>query len=134
VLVRLIDLTVVVDDRGRLVASNFSDSIPFQPKRVFIISDSAPGVVRGGHSHLECHQLLIGVSGRIAVYWEDVRGENQHVLLPGGPAIYIPPLVWAKQEYLTENSALTVLASHEYRTEDYVDDPDESRRLRGLRT
>ena len=123
-------LTHSRDERGLLTAAQFPSQVPFLVKRIFVVSDVEPGVLRGGHAHHTCHQLLIPLGGEIRVTWEGLPDSGELVLKEGGNALHLPPLVWALQEYLTLGASLLVLASHEYDVNDYIDDPLEAARLR----
>lgn len=129
-LVDRLALTAVRDDRGLLVAGQYPDDLPFAPVRVFVVSDSRAGQVRGGHAHRTCHQLIMVVRGEVEVEWDDDQGTHIRVLDSPSDALYVPPLVWAKQTYARTDSVLLVLASHLYDVEDYVDDRDEAAALR----
>lgn len=122
-----IPLIEFVDHRGLLTAAQYPDQIPFVVRRIFTISDIEPNVIRGGHAHRECHQLLIPLGGRILVRWEGSEKSGTVVLDTKLIALHIPPLVWAEQEYTTADASLLVLASHEYELTDYMDDPVEAK-------
>jgi len=117
----LIDLTSVSDARGLLTVAQYPPQIPFATQRAFFVTASPQGVVRGGHAHRACHQLLIVLHGRVLVEWEDDDGWQSVVLDATTKALYVPPLVWAQQTYLVDDSALAVLASHPYDLDDYID-------------
>ena len=128
--VRRIHLVTAADTRGLLTAAQHPSELPFVPVRVFIVTQSPSGTVRGGHAHRTCHQLLIATSGTVVVEYEDEEGEGAVTLSDTRHGLHIPPLVWAKQTYLTDGASLVVLASHAYDAEDYVDDPNAARQLR----
>ena len=50
-----------VDERGALIAAEFP-ALPFEPKRVFMVSGAAGGSRRGGHT-VACEQLIVLVAG-----------------------------------------------------------------------
>jgi UDP-2-acetamido-3-amino-2,3-dideoxy-glucuronate N-acetyltransferase len=127
---RMLQLTAHKGGEGLLVAGQVPAQIPFVPKRFFVIQGVPSGGVRGGHAHLECHQLLVCLGGQIEVEWEDLTGEGSAVLADSSRAVYLPPLVWAQQTYSTPDSVLLVLASEPYKPQDYVDDPVEAHVLR----
>jgi len=120
--VKPIALTAADDARGLLVAAQFPEQLPFAPERTFIISQSPVGVVRGGHAHRVCHQVLIAVGGRVKVEWDDDDGTQTVVLDNASTGLHIPPLAWAQQTYLDSACVLVALASHQYDVNDYVDD------------
>lgn len=127
---RSVALTTVTDVRGQLSAAQFPGDLPFCPRRVFIVSRSPAGTERGGHAHRSCHQLLIATAGEIVVEYDDDEGTGTATLTLATAGLHIPPLVWAKQTYVTDGSSLLVLASHEYDVDDYVDDRNEAAKLR----
>jgi UDP-2-acetamido-3-amino-2,3-dideoxy-glucuronate N-acetyltransferase len=64
------------------------------------------------------------------VEFDDDEGTQQVQLIDATQALHVPPLVWAKQKYVTNGASLVVLASHPYESGDYIDDRDHSRLLR----
>lgn len=132
--VKLIDLGVAADDRGLLTAIQYPDSLPFLPVRTFIVTESPAGTERGGHAHRMCHQVLVATAGNVEVEYDDETGTRSVILDDAKTGLYIPPLAWAKQTYLTEGASLVVLASHVYDVDDYIDDRTEAARLRDAPT
>lgn len=125
-------LVTASDVRGLLSAAQCPDQLPFEPARVFVVTESPAGTVRGGHAHLECHQVLIATAGTVLVEYDDGNGTGEVTLCDARVGLHIPPLVWAKQTYVTDGASLLVLASHKYDQSDYVDDRAEAERLRQL--
>ena len=56
-LITLIDLPVLGDERGSLVALEGNRNIPFEIKRVYYIYGTQKGVARGFHAHKELNKL-----------------------------------------------------------------------------
>lgn len=131
---QLIDLTKAADERGLLTAAQYSDQLPFAPIRIFIVTQSPAGTIRGGHAHRTCHQILVATAGRVVVEFDDDGGTQSFVLGDATKALHLPPLVWARQTYATEGASLVVLASHAYDAEDYIDDREAARSLRAAST
>lgn len=119
---RLLQLTRNADTRGCLIAGEMDEQLPFVPVRFFVVSNVPRGSERGGHAHQTCHQLLVAIQGSVLCEWEDARGVGSTEICEGSPALYLPPLVWAKQTYPSEQAVLLVLASHNYDVTDYIDD------------
>lgn len=118
---RLVDLQVSADPRGSLSAATFGLQIPFVPKRMFIVHGTPEETDRGGHAHLECHQLLVAAAGSVTVTWHDGVSEGSVTLAEPTVALHLPPLVWGAQRYHQSGSVLVVLASHEYDRSDYLE-------------
>jgi len=92
---------------------------PFDIRRVFTVSAKA-GDIRGDHAHKKCSQLLVCVSGRIRVSWDNGSVVSDQLLENMGSGILIPPGIWAKEEYLEDDSVLMVLCDRGYESEDYI--------------
>lgn len=128
-----VSLASAADPRGLLTAVEFPKDLPFSPVRVFIVTDSPPGTERGGHAHRECHQFVLCPRGSVAIEIDDDEGIRNLVLSTPDVGVYIPPLVWAKQTYITAESSLVVLANLPYDANDYVDNRDEAAALRSVK-
>ena len=122
--VQLYVLHLVSDLRGDLTFAEYDESIPFVPKRFFLVFNVPSKDVRGEHAHRECHQFLVCVKGSCSVVVDD--GQNRAEVLLNRPnlGIHIPPLVWATEYKYSEDAVLMVLASDVYRAEDYIRDYD----------
>ena len=64
-------LAHVVDMRGSLSVGEFERSVPFAPKRYFLVFDVPGREVRGEHAHRECHQFLVCVRGSVQALVDD---------------------------------------------------------------
>ena len=125
---RLIALRRGDDMRGKLTAIEFAD-LPFMPVRAFTVFDVPSAEVRGEHAHRECHQLLICVSGSLAVLVDDGHDRRELVLDDPGVGLYLPPRIWGSQFRYSPDGALVVLASHPYDAADYIRDYEEFLKL-----
>lgn len=123
--VRLHELPIIRDPRGSLSFAEFEDTLPFLPKRYFIVFDVAEGQTRGGHAHRTVHQLLICVKGSCLVELDDGRARDEVWLDRPELALYIPPRIWATQREFSREGVLMVLASEVYDPDEYIKDYDE---------
>jgi hypothetical protein len=64
--VRVIELRWVDEARGQLIEIDHA-SLPFLPRRTFIVTNVPAGTSRGGHSHRECEQLFVCLQGSITI-------------------------------------------------------------------
>ena len=120
-LVKWIELRRIGEPRGVLTEIDFT-SLPFQPVRIFFVTDVPPGSVRGRHTHRHGQQILICQLGRVQVRLRSEDAQELVVLEPDGPGLLLDAEVWAEQSYLESNSTLLVLCSHPYDPESYLDD------------
>lgn len=127
--VRLHELPIIRDPRGSLSFAEYEKTLPFLPKRYFIVFDVADGQTRGGHAHSTVHQLLVCVKGSCLVTLDDGRARDEVWLDRPELALYLPPRIWATQSQFSRDGVLMVLASEVYDPEEYIRDYDEFLRV-----
>ena len=120
--VRLVRLSSYSDSRGNLRAGEFPKELPFEPKRIFLVSDVPSESVRGQHAHLECEQFLIAVRGSVRVRTTSMGKVSEHWLKDPSVGLFLPRLVWGEQDRYSADCVLLVLASQEYDSNDYLRD------------
>jgi len=123
--VRLYELPLIRDPRGSLSFAQYDETLPFLPRRYFIVFDVGEGQTRGGHAHRTVHQLLICVKGSCQVSLDDGRIRDQISLDRPELALYIPPKIWATQQRFSRDGVLMVLASEAYDPDEYIRDYNE---------
>ena len=108
------------DERGKLVAIEGNQAIPFEIKRVFYIYDSDATVVRGQHANRESEFVLINVAGQSKVRITD--GTEEFVVELNKPmmGVYIPKMIWKDMYDFSADSVLLVLASTHYDGNEYI--------------
>jgi dTDP-4-dehydrorhamnose 3,5-epimerase-like enzyme len=121
---RLVDFQVLADTRGSLSVAETQRHVPFGIERMFIVSGVDVGTARGGHAHKRQRQMLICTSGAIEVRADNGSETMTVVLDTPAQGLYIPPMIWAEQTYLSEGSVLTVLCDDHYDEDDYLRDRD----------
>jgi UDP-2-acetamido-3-amino-2,3-dideoxy-glucuronate N-acetyltransferase len=112
------------DIRGRLVAAEMADVLPFRPARFFLVHAVPSSEVRGEHAHRECHQFLVCVKGSVHVVVDDGTRRQEIVLDRPEIGIHVKPLVWGTQYKYSADAVLLVFASHPYDANDYIRDYD----------
>ena len=113
------------DERGKLVAIEGNESIPFEIKRVFYIYDSDSTVIRGQHANRESEFVLINVAGTSKVRITDGREEVFVNLDKPMMGVFIPKMVWKDMYDFSKDSVLLVLASTHYDGKEYIRNYDE---------
>lgn len=119
---RLIPLNVAIDMRGKLTAVEQDGTLPFEWKRMFVVQDVPTKEIRGEHAHRSCEQLLICLQGSVSTMLDDGHQRAMLTLTAGGPALYVPRMIWASQYRYTEQAILLVAASEPYDSSDYIRD------------
>lgn len=123
--VRLFELPLIRDSRGSLSVAQYDETLPFLPKRCFIVFDVGEGQTRGGHAHSTAHQLLVCVKGSCVVTLDDSAARDEVRLDRPELALYVSPMIWASQKQFSSGAVLMVLASEVYDPDEYVRDYDE---------
>lgn len=119
---RLINLPEHRDKRGCLSIAEWGNGIPFAIERVFWIYDVPEGEERGAHSHNECAEVVVPVSGAFDMTLDDgtmqatVHLDSPHV------GILIPAGVWCRLSGFAPGTVCVVLASHPFNAAGYVHD------------
>ena len=129
----LYELPYIEDMRGNLSVGEFDRSIPFSPKRFFMVFDVPSREIRGEHAHRTCHQFMICVKGSCMVVADD--GKNRYEFLLDRPnlGVYLPAMTWGIQYKYSSDAILLVLASDYYDPNDYIRDYSEFEALVGDR-
>ena len=128
--VKFFNLRTMVEPDGNLVPIESGVNIPFIIKRVFYVYGVKDQNDRGKHSHHKTEQVLICLNGKIEVLCDDGDKKQKYLLESPQQALYIPPMIWDEQNYLTEDSVLLVLCNTNYDINDYIENYDEFKRLK----
>ena len=128
---KLIKKFHLADEQSELVVFNDFEELPFLPIRFFYITNYSSNLVRGGHAHKTCQQILFVISGKILVKVSDGKNFEEVMLENTSKAIYLPKLVWSDQIYLEPKSILGVMASEIYNEDEYIRSFDKFLELKG---
>tara|TARA_Y100000034_G_C6832059_1_gene375670 strand:- start:469 stop:867 length:399 start_codon:yes stop_codon:yes gene_type:complete len=121
-LINFVDLPLIGDERGSIVAVEAEKSIPFEVKRVYYIFGTQPGVSRGFHSHINLQQLAICVSGKCRMVLDDGINRESVSLDKPNQGLLIGNNIWREMHDFSEDCVLLVLASEYYDESDYIRD------------
>lgn len=131
--VSLHELPYIEDMRGSLSVGEFDRSIPFSPKRYFLVFDVPSREIRGEHAHRTCHQFLVCVKGSCMVVADDGKYRREFLLDRPNLGVYLPAMTWGTQYKYSNDAVLLVFASDYYDPDDYVRDYSEFETLVGNR-
>ncbi|MCF6130691.1 sugar 3,4-ketoisomerase [Flavobacterium wongokense] len=115
----VLDIAKVHDTRGNLSVIQ-GDALPFEMKRVYYLYDIPSGGRRGGHSHKECQELLVALSGSFDVIINDGSEQKTVTLNKPNIGLLIPNGLWRELENFSSGSVCLVLASAIFEEEDYI--------------
>jgi dTDP-4-dehydrorhamnose 3,5-epimerase len=119
-----IDLKVIGDQRGSLIALEPGLNIPFAIKRVYYIYGTLPDVGRGYHAHRRLEQMAICVSGSCKMIIDDGITRREMRLDSANKALVIRNMIWREMHEFSSDCVLLVLASDYYDESDYIRDYD----------
>lgn len=117
--VQVIDITKVHDTRGNLSVIQ-GETLPFEMKRVYYLYDIPSGGRRGGHSHVDCQELLVALSGSFDVIVNDGNEQKKFTLNKPNVGLLIVNGIWRELENFSSGSVCLVLASEVFKEEDYI--------------
>ena len=127
------ELPLVKDLRGNLSVGEFERSVPFRPRRYFLVFDVPSKEVRGEHAHKRCDQFLVCVRGSCAVVVDDGTRRREVALDRPNLGLLIPAGIWGIQYKYSADAVLLVFASDYYDPDDYIRSYAEFQRWLGQR-
>ena len=102
--------------------------VGFPIKRVYHISNTAPGVTRGYHAHRDLQQVAVAVTGSCTFLLDDGQAREFVTLNDPTVGLVINSMVWREMSDFSPDCVLLVLASHNYDESDYIRDYEQFRR------
>jgi UDP-2-acetamido-3-amino-2,3-dideoxy-glucuronate N-acetyltransferase len=125
-------LRSVEDLRGDISVGEFARTVPFVPRRYFLVFNVPSRNVRGEHAHLACQQFLVCVNGSLSVVADDGTNREEFLLDSRTLGLYLPPMTWGVQYRFSSDAILLVFASDYYDPQDYIRDYREFKARKGI--
>lgn len=122
---KLIEMPVHGDRRGKLVAVEALQDVPFEIKRVYYMFDTLPNESRGFHAHKNLEQIIIAMDGACRFVLDDGKNREEVLLNRPDVALYIGPGMWREMHDFSYGCKLVVLASEHYDEKEYIRSYDE---------
>jgi dTDP-4-dehydrorhamnose 3,5-epimerase-like enzyme len=119
--IQFINFPVIEDVRGNLAFIQ-NDVLPFEFKRIYYLFDVPSNAFRGGHSHINQHEILIALSGSFEVVLND--GVEKKTFLLNKPNVGLPIAtgIWRELQNFSSGAVCLVVASDVFEEADYVRD------------
>ena len=110
--VRWIDFSPNHDPRGTLTAIEGSQTIPFEIKRVFYLTDVVAD--RAGHAHRDTHELIVGLAGSFTVEVSDGLRNRSFEITAAHRGLYLPPMIFIRLRNFSPGTVMLALTSTHY--------------------
>ena len=125
----IINLPKILDPRGNLTVVEQFRHVPFEVKRVYWVYDVPSGEWRGGHSHKQCQEFIVAVSGSFDVTLDNGDG-TKHTYHLNHPyqGLFVDTNIWRTLDDFSSGAVCLVLASELFEEEDYIREYEEFRR------
>jgi len=119
--IQFLNFPVVEDVRGNLAFIQ-NDVLPFEFKRIYYLFDVPSTAFRGGHSHINQHEILIALSGSFEVVLDD--GLEKRTILLNKPNLGLPIAtgIWRELQNFSSGAVCLVIASDVFDESDYIRD------------
>ena len=108
--IQFIKLPVIEDVRGNLAFIQ-NDVLPFEFKRIYYLFDVPSTAFRGGHSHINQHEILIALSGSFEVVLDDGTQKKTFVLNKPNVGLPISTGIWRELQNFSSGAVCLVIAS-----------------------
>lgn len=113
------------DMRGKLIALEANNQIPFEIKRIFYIYDTADNCIRGCHANRKSEFVIISVSGSVSVKIHDGKETSIFTLDKPDKGLYTPKMSWKEMYNFSSDCVLLVLSNYSYDANEYIRNFDE---------
>lgn len=117
---QLVELRVIGDERGSLIALEEGSNISFKMKRAYYIFDTKSEVSRGFHAHKHLQQLAVCVAGKCRIVLDNGVKREDFWLDSPRTGLQISNRVWREMHDFSEDCILIVFASEHYEESDYI--------------
>lgn len=103
------------DSRGDLLPVEFSEELPFTPKRVYFLQNTPENTMRGAHCHHQEQEIFICISGQCEAFIDaDGTGKKKVMLDSSEKAIFVGTQVWHEFTNFSKGAILLCLSSVHY--------------------
>jgi mannose-6-phosphate isomerase-like protein (cupin superfamily) len=121
--IQFLNFPVVEDTRGNLAFIQ-NDVLPFEFKRIYYLFDVPSSAFRGGHSHINQHEVLIALSGSFEVVLDDGLEKRTVLLNKPNIGLLIGIGIWRELQNFSSGAVCLVIASDVFDESDYIRDYD----------
>ncbi|MGE4521291.1 MAG: FdtA/QdtA family cupin domain-containing protein [Acetobacter sp.] len=122
----LITVPIRGDNRGKLVAVENMNGIPFEMKRIFMIYGTSSDAVRGAHANRDSSFAFLTIAGSCRVRLKTHKGTiADEELASPDKLLWIDRMVWKEMYDFSDDCILVVISDHLYNPHEYINGFDE---------
>ena len=122
---QFVNLKIITDSRGSLMAAEGGGEIPFAIARVYYLFDVPAGSRRGFHAHRELRQVAVALRGQCDILLDDGRTREVGRLDSPSRGLLIDKMIWHELFDFSSDCLLAVFAAEPYDERDYIRDYEE---------
>lgn len=111
--------------RGDLSAIEIPDSLSFQTKRIYYISNVPSDSIRGAHAHKELKQIFFALLGNFTLKVTDGNKTDTVKVASQSDGYFLPSGFWRELTDFSNDAICLVLASEHFDEKDYLIDISE---------
>jgi mannose-6-phosphate isomerase-like protein (cupin superfamily) len=115
-----IQVTNFLDNRGKLDIAEFQNIGKFETKRIYYISSVPENDSRGAHAHKNLDQVFFAVAGKFNMTVTDGSNTDTVELKAHQLGYFLPAGHWRDLSNFTNDAVCVVLASEHYDENDYI--------------
>jgi mannose-6-phosphate isomerase-like protein (cupin superfamily) len=115
-----IQVTSILDNRGNLDIAEFQNIGKFETKRIYYISNVPESDARGAHAHKSLDQIFFAVTGSFNMTVTDGFITETVELKAHEMGYFLPAGYWRDLDNFTNDAVCLVLASEHYDESDYI--------------
>jgi mannose-6-phosphate isomerase-like protein (cupin superfamily) len=115
-----IQVTSILDNRGNLDIAEFLNIGKFETKRIYYISNVPENDTRGAHAHKSLDQVFFAVAGSFNMTVTDGFITETVELKAHEMGYFLPAGHWRDLDNFTSDAVCLVLASEHYDENDYI--------------
>ncbi len=122
-------LLPLISDDGNLIFGQEGTHFPFPIKRIYYMTNIAPGLPRGYHAHKTLRQILFCIQGSVKIVIDNRHKRKEIILNKPNEGLIMNEMIWYEMHDFQEDTILLVLASDIYYESDYIRSYNEYRSL-----
>lgn len=111
---KIIDIKRIVETDGTLLVMEEKSPIPFEIKRIFMVTNVAKGKTRGDHATKKTKLILFPVAGSCTVVVDNGSEKEFFLMNDISKGLYIDELLWRSMQNFTDDCVMMAVCDRTY--------------------